>query len=120
MRKLPIVFFLIFINSHIGAQDSCHLRLSLLTCSPGEELYSTFGHSAIRVIDSARHEDVVYNYGTFDFNDPQFYIKFIRGRLLYYLSTEEFRDFEEDYRQDNRSITEQVFNLNCGEKNRRF
>ena len=118
MRKLQIVFFLILIGKSLTAQDTCHLRLSLLTCSPGEELYSTFGHSAIRVIDSLRHQDIVYNYGTFDFNDPQFYAKFVRGKLLYYLSTEEFKDFEEDYRQDKRGITEQVFNLNCWERNK--
>ena len=78
--------------------DSSRLRISLLTCTPGEELYSTFGHSAFRVIDSNSVTDLVYNYGTFNFNDDGFYIKFIRGKLLYYVSEEHFHDFAAQYR----------------------
>ena len=59
--------FLIFNSA--SAQDSSRLRISLLTCTPGEELYSTFGHSAYRVIDSNSVTDIVYNYGTFNFDD---------------------------------------------------
>ena len=98
-----------------SAQDSCHLRISLLTCTPGSELYSIFGHSAIRVIDKSTNTDIVYNYGTFDFGDPSFYSKFIRGKLLYYVSQENFRDFEYEYRMDNRGIDEQVLNFTCKE-----
>src|SRR5438309_11141074 len=101
MRKIQshnfLIFYFLFLISYFFliphscfSQNSCHLRLSLLTCSPGEELYSTFGHSAIRVTDSTTKEDIVYNYGTFDFDEPGFYTKFIRGKLMYYLSTEDF------------------------------
>lgn len=55
-----------------AAQDSSHLRVSLLTCTPGDELYSIFGHSAIRIIDSSSVTDIVYNYGTFNFDDEGF------------------------------------------------
>jgi hypothetical protein len=96
--------------------DSCHLRVSLLTCTPGEELYSTFGHSAIRITDSVSNSDVVYNYGTFNFDEPGFYTKFIRGKLSFYLSTDDFDSFRSSYQQDNRGITEQVLNLTCTEK----
>jgi len=96
--------------------DSCHLRVSLLTCTPGEELYSTFGHSAIRITDSVSNSDIVYNYGTFNFDEPGFYTKFIRGKLLYYLSTEELESFKNSYLQEKRGITEQVLNLSCTEK----
>ena len=96
--------------------DSSRLRISLLTCTPGEELYSTFGHSAFRVIDSNSVTDLVYNYGTFNFNDDGFYIKFIRGKLLYYVSEEHFHDFAAQYRYENRGITEQVLNLSGTEK----
>src|SRR2546427_207027 len=85
-----------------SAQDSCHLRITLLTCTPGEELYSTFGHSALRITDSVSNTDVVYNYGTFNFAEPGFYTKFIRGKLLYYLSTESSDNFMEGIRQENR------------------
>ncbi len=97
-------------------QDSSHLRISLLTCTPGEELYSTFGHSAFRVVDSSSVTDVVYNYGTFNFDDEGFYIKFTRGKLLYYVSAENFADFRYANETTNRGITEQVLNLTAAEK----
>lgn len=105
--------FLIF-NSY--AQDSSRLRVALLTCTPGEELYSTFGHSAFRVTDTINGTDIVYNYGTFNFDDDGFYIKFLRGKLLYYVSTENFNDFKYQYQYTNRGITEQVLNLTGAEK----
>lgn len=97
-------------------QDSCGLRISLLTCSPGAELYSTFGHSALRVVDNSAGTDIVYNYGVFDFYDPQFYAKFVRGKLLYYLDQEAFPDFLFAYQRENRSVREQVLELSCAEK----
>lgn len=115
--------FLIF-NSAL-AQDSSRLRISLLTCTPGEELYSTFGHSAFRVVDSNAVTDIVYNYGTFNFDDDGFYLKFVRGKLLYYVSAEEFQGaygFKAFYQSENRGMTEQVLNLTAAEKTaiRRF
>jgi hypothetical protein len=92
------------------------LRISLLTCSPGEELYSTFGHTAIRITDSTLQSDLVFNYGTFDFEDPSFYLKFVRGKLLYFLSSEEYADFAYYYRMTNRSMTEQVLIMDPSEK----
>ncbi len=98
------------------AQDSSHLRISLLTCTPGDELYSTFGHSAIRIVDSSSVSDIVYNYGTFNFDDDGFYLKFAQGKLLYYISTEYFSDFKYLYEATGRGITEQVLNLTPAEK----
>jgi hypothetical protein len=113
-------FFYIFTFLHLHiftfAQDSSHLRISLLTCTPGEELYSTFGHSAFRVIDSSSVTDVVYNYGTFNFDDDGFYLKFVRGKLLYYVSTATIDEFKEEYQFYKRGITEQVLNLSPAEK----
>ena len=115
---LQFVFICTFslLHNRSSSQDSSRLRISLLTCTPGEELYSTFGHSALRVIDSNSLNDIVYNYGTFNFNDDGFYLKFIRGKLMYYVSTENYRDFKYTYQIDNRGITEQVLNLNPAEK----
>lgn len=96
-----------------AAQDSCQLKVSLLTCSPGEELYSIFGHSAFRVQDRATGTDIIFNYGTFDFNDPDFYPKFVRGKLLYYVSTQDYYGFREDYRMEGRGIIEQQLALDC-------
>lgn len=98
------------------AQDTSRLRISLLTCTPGDELYSIFGHSAIRIADSTAMTDIVFNYGTFNFDDKNFYIKFARGKLDYFLSLEYFTDFRDLYQYTGRGITEQVLNLNAEEK----
>jgi hypothetical protein len=113
---IAIVAALISFSSKVCAQDSCHWQVSLLTVMPGQELYSTFGHSAIRITDTVTHQDIVYNYGTFYFDDPNFYTKFIRGKLMYYLSTDNFHSFVQENQQDNRGITEQILNLNCQQK----
>lgn len=102
--------------SSASAQDSCTVQISLLTCAPGEELYSTFGHTALRVTDKWRGIDVVFNYGTFDFSDPNFYTKFVRGKLNYFLSVENYPDFIYTYVAEQRSVTEQVLNLTCSQK----
>jgi hypothetical protein len=119
LRRILFISFLFFNPGFsISAQtDSSNLRISLLTCTPGEDLYSTFGHSALRVTDSVSNDDIVYNYGTFDFSEPGFYTKFIRGKLMYYLSTEDFDSFRDFYRDENRGITEQVLHLTQDEKN---
>lgn len=108
---------LLFIPLHIFSQnDSCGLRVSILSCTPGDELYSTFGHSAIRIVDSVSHTDYIYNYGTFNFDEPGFYTKFVRGKLSFYLSTDDFGSFMEEYLEENRGVVEQVLNLTCSEK----
>ncbi len=122
MKKivLQLLFIVTLSNWNIAAlqaQDASHLRISLLTCTPGDELYSTFGHSALRITDSSSMQDIVFNYGTFNFDDPDFYTKFIRGKLLYFVSTAYFSDFKEEYQSTNRGITEQVLNLSDEEKN---
>ena len=117
--QITILFLalLFFSPAKIFSQsDSCHLRISLLTATPGEELYSTFGHSALRVTDSVNNSDIVYNYGTFNFDEPNFYIKFVRGKLSFYLSTDDFENFIAEYQQENRGITEQVLNVTCSER----
>ena len=118
MKKLTclLLLFLPFFRN-VSAQDSsCHLRISLLTCAPGAELYSTFGHTALRIQDSTRGTDIVYNYGTFDFNDPHFYTKFIRGKLDYSLSVDKFPEFMYEYQYFQRSVQEQEMNLTCAQK----
>jgi hypothetical protein len=97
-------------------ESPCHLRISLLTATPGTELYSTFGHSALRVVNSSDSTDLIYNYGTFDFEDPGFYSKFIKGKLLYFVSIDEFQNYMAQYAFEKRGITEQVLDLDCGQK----
>lgn len=119
MRKIAVFIIFLFACFIASAQtDSSHLRISLITCGPGEDLYSIWGHSAIRVTDTTTHTDRVYNYGTFDFYDPDFYIKFVRGgeRMQYFLSVENFQSFLSSYREEKRSVHEQVLNLSGEEK----
>ena len=101
------------------AQDSCDLRISLLTCGPGDELYATFGHTAIRVTLKDSSGDYVFNYGTFEFQEG-FYSKFVKGSLLYYLSVQDYDEFLYTYQAENRSVTEQVLQLTCEEKHQLF
>jgi uncharacterized protein DUF4105 len=120
-RLLLIAFFFFApCISFSQTKDTCHLRISLLTCGPGEELYSTFGHTAIRVVDSAANLDIAFNYGTFDDSDPYFYLKFTRGIMRYALSADTFSDFMQEYISDKRSVTEQILNLDCDEKQHLF
>ncbi|MGI8950492.1 MAG: DUF4105 domain-containing protein [Chitinophagaceae bacterium] len=118
LSKFIFLIFSFYSVQNISAQNVnvCHLRISVLTCAPGEELYATFGHSAIRIIDSTKGSDLIYNWGTFNFDDPDFYTKFIRGKLLYYLAVDTFNNFMYEYEQDQRSVLEQVLQLNCEEK----
>ena len=111
-RFIIILFLIINYSLPSFAQDNgSRLRISLLTVEPGEELYSTFGHSALRVIDSNSVTDVIYNYGTFDFDTPDFYLKFIRGKLMYFVSTEYYPEFIAANEAEHRGTTEQVLNL---------
>ena len=96
----------------VSAQPlSDEAKISVLTCGPGSELYARFGHTAIRVSDSVRGIDRVYNYGTFDFNQRYFYWRFLMGTLEYELATTDFEEFYEEYTTENRSIYEQVLNF---------
>jgi hypothetical protein len=99
-----VLFYLFFISSN--AQ-----QISILTCGKGQEIYSTFGHSAVRVVDTHSKTDVVYNYGLFDFEDPAFIPKFINGKLDYKVGKESFEDFFGQYVYQQREVKEQVLNL---------
>lgn len=120
--KYLILGLYILLNSSTAlfGQLSEQSRISILTCSPGEELYSLFGHSAIRVSDSVLGIDYVFNYGTFDFNTPNFYLKFMRGELDYMLSVSHYDNFIYEYNLDGRGITEQVLRLRYEERNKLF
>lgn len=88
-----------------------NIQISLITGDPGDDLYTTFGHSAFKVTDTVSQREVLYNYGTFDFGTPNFYIKFMRGKLPYFLSRGSYRGFLNYYNRAERSVTEQVLNL---------
>jgi len=121
-RIIYISALLLLFAAMLGAQKTLSVdsKISVLTCSDGEELNSAFGHSAIRVSDTTNNIDWVFNYGTFDFNTPWFYLKFANGNLNYLLSIGEYKHFLAQYFRDNRSVTEQVLNLNMNDRQRLF
>jgi hypothetical protein len=92
------------------------IQVSLLTCSAGQEIYSVFGHTALRIVDSTAGTDIVYNYGTFDGYEQDFEMKFMRGKLLYYLSEDRYADFIASYSAGGRWVDEQVLLSNDSEK----
>ncbi|NJO90291.1 MAG: DUF4105 domain-containing protein [Chloroflexia bacterium] len=115
--SLLLILIVTFHSNNIKSQIlSERAEISLITSNPGTEIYIYFGHSAIRVKDPLKGIDWVYNYGTFDFNTPNFYTKFARGYLNYKLSVYPMRYFVQENRHENRSIYEQVLNLNQEEK----
>ena len=107
-------------QSHVSPQDTCRqtLSISLLTCSQGKDISSAFGHSAIRVRDSEKGRDIVFNYGTFSFNEPHFLLNFLKGDLNYFLSISYFNEFKSAYERAGRGITEQPMNLTEDQKAR--
>ena len=93
-----------------GQTDS--LCVSLLTCSPGDEAYTMYGHTAIRVHDLVTGTDIVFNYGMFNYSSDNFLYKFVRGETDYVLGAEPLSYFVERYKAKGNSIEEQVLNLN--------
>jgi hypothetical protein len=102
---------LVLLSFSIGFGQSLPLskdaKISVLTCGLGNETYSYFGHTAIRVSDPANNLDVVYNYGAFDFRTPNFVAKFTKGDLQYFVITHSFSEFMEEYNIEKRSVFEQ-------------
>ena len=116
-KKILVLFLCILGFASLKAEpDSTHLRISLLTCGPGdEEVWEVFGHTAVRVIDSAHHSDMVYNYGVFEFG-PGFELQFMRGKLNYCVAAEPFNGFMQEYVEAKRSVEEQVLLLDWKQK----
>jgi len=94
--------------------------ITLITCDPGEELYSLFGHSAIGVVDPEQELALVFNYGTFSFKTSFFYLKFASGKLLYRLSFTTYNRFLYEYRRDKRRVVEERLNLTLSQRQRLF
>lgn len=110
MKKYILILlgFFVMVSTHAEMVP----KISVLTCSPGHQLYSVFGHTALRVQDSIdnRAVDLVFNYGTFQFTED-FYYKFAQGRLDYYLSVAPFYEFQQQYLFDGRGIREQYLRM---------
>ena len=94
------------------------VEVSLLTCSPHEEIYSLYGHTAIRYHDMRTGEDWAFNYGVFNFNKPFFVLRFALGITDYELGVIPFDIFKQEYIKFGSQVTEQVINMNAKEKHK--
>ena len=111
LRKYIVLLGLLLTVSVQAQQLSEKSRISLLTCTPGHELYARYGHTALRVYDEANDIDIVFNYGIFNFNTDHFYWKFVRGETWYELGATPYLWFMYEYDHDHRPVYEQVLNL---------
>ena len=98
------------------AQERDSIQFSLLTCSPGTEIYSLFGHTAIRYQNYTQNKDIVFNYGMFSFSSPNFIYRFVKGETDYQLGVNDFRSFEAEYMFRGSSVYQQILNLTYEEK----
>lgn len=101
-------------------QLSEEAQISLMTCARGTALYSAFGHSAFRVQDPTLGIDLIYNYGTFDFSTPNFYLKFTQGKLMYQLDRRSFERFLFEYELEKRWVRQQILDLSKAQKQEFF
>ena len=115
-----LTFLFVIFNFNLFSMDADSIlentTISLITCDPGDEIYSLFGHSAIRIKNQKQDFDIVYNYGTFDFDTPNFTIKFMRGKLPYKLTAYRFDRFLDEYQYFKRGVREQILNLTTDQK----
>lgn len=116
---LKIQLFITLVLSTIGVFSQVELKyaqFSILTVGPGDEMYSIFGHTALRLQDTTCNTDLIFNWGTFDFDTPNFYGKFAGGNLDYMLSIGNFNSFIAEMSATNRFVKEQILDLNENEK----
>jgi len=114
-KKIFLIILSFVFSFSLKADDE--IKFSVVTIGPYEsELYSAFGHSGIRYVDKKNNIDHFYNYGIFDFNQPNFYLNFLNGKLLYMVAKYDYRTAEKNYINEDRYIKEQVLDLNESEK----
>lgn len=127
-RKLFVILYLIIFALSIPAtaiqaqepKETAHdsIRISLLTCDAGNEIYSLFGHTAIRYENYTRGIDAVFNYGIFNFNAPNFIFRFALGETDYQLGVSNYERFAAEYNYLERDVQQQTLNLSLREKER--
>ena len=122
LKKTFLFFFLIGTLTSFGQAIilSENARASVITCDTGNESYSLFGHTAIRITDLENNLDVVYNYGAFDFRTPNFVAKFAKGDLQYFAVANSFSDFMRQYTYEERSVFEQELIIPLAYKQKLF
>ena len=108
MRKLIISLLCVFVSLSIMAGNA---KFSVLTCAPGNEAYALFGHTGLRYCDEKKGVDIVFNYGYFDFDSPNFAWRFILGETDYMVGIVSYDAFCREYQQRGSEVVEQVLDL---------
>ncbi|MBR5593445.1 MAG: DUF4105 domain-containing protein [Bacteroidaceae bacterium] len=103
---LSCIFGLLFF-----AVARSEVKVSVLTCSPGDEAYALYGHTALRYCDTSRGLDVVFNYGCFDFSTPNFAWRFVLGETDYMVGCTDFSNFLPEYAYRGSGVVEQVIDF---------
>lgn len=112
---LFLALLLFFLQGYAQQMDS--IRASLITCSPGQEVYALYGHTALRLQNFSANQDLVFNYGVFSFKQPHFVWRFVRGQCDYMVVPIPWQYFTREYEERGSSITAQVLNLTPQEAN---
>lgn len=115
-----LCFLAVFFAPLQGAKSADSSYVSLLTCSPGDEVYAYFGHTALRYCNPDKNLDVVFNYGLFDFSEPGFVAKFVLGETDYMLGVIEYPYFIQEYAMRGSGVVEQVLALDSLQRERLF
>ncbi|MGD0756388.1 MAG: DUF4105 domain-containing protein [Bacteroidales bacterium] len=118
MRRLIGLLFFLFVYGSLQAstQSEDSTQIFLLTCLPGRDALTIYGHSAIRILKTSDGLDSVYSWGVYDFNAPNFVWKFAKGRLKYRIDSESYSGFLKGYFLEQRSVISQKINLTNNEK----
>ncbi|MDP4224657.1 MAG: DUF4105 domain-containing protein, partial [Bacteroidota bacterium] len=116
--KFSLLLILILSNQALYSQEESQPDVYLLTCGPGTETYSVYGHSALRIAKPGEANGIAYNWGVFDFSASNFAWKFAKGRLDYMLDTTSYKRFLSEYYREARWVVSQKINLSPGETRR--
>ena len=115
-KTITLLLLLLTFSGNAQLQLTSESKISILTIGPGEALNDAFGHTAIRIKDPVYKFDIVFDYGRYDFETENFYLKFTQGKLDYEISQSEFNTFFGNYQHQKRSVKEQQLNLNSEQK----
>lgn len=116
---IVLTFILSVVNATAGAQSMCNpdsIQISLLTCSPGKEVWAQYGHTAIRYYDKESGEDLAINYGIFSLDQTYFIPRFVLGMTDYRMGVQPMDMFLAQYSYEGRGVVEQVLNLSAEDK----
>ena len=119
LKKIYILLlFISFVFPSLKAWNTDSLQISLLTVMPrSNEVYTVYGHTALRIYDPTQNRDLVFNYGMFNFNEPNFLFRFLKGETDYSLGVESYDNFLYGYYRGNSTVIEQILDISPQGKN---